>query len=194
MTTILFVRHGETAWNREGRFQGTQDIPLNEEGRRQAARLAAGWDDGGDVLLSSPLGRARDTADTLASVLDLSVETDERLVERDYGAGAGLTLAERRERFPDGVVPGVETPESLRTRAAHFLDDVVRRFGGLRVIAVSHGGFINAVLALVSEGRLGTGKTILGNASVSTVSHDGSGWTAGPVGRTLESQPLGLRE
>jgi len=168
MITLLFVRHGETAWNREGRFQGIQDIPLNEEGRRQAARLADGWDQGGDLILCSPLSRARDTADALAAALGLSVETDDRLVERDYGAGAGLTLAERRERFP-GVVPGVEAPESVRARAGSFLDDVVRRFSGLRVIAVSHGGFINAVLALVSEGRLGTGKTILGNASVSTV-------------------------
>jgi uncharacterized phosphatase len=194
MITLLFVRHGETAWNREGRFQGIQDIPLNEEGRRQAIRLANGWDQGGDFVLSSPLRRAWDTASILSVALGLPIETDDRLVERDYGEGAGLTLAERRERFPDGVVPGVETSNSLQERAANFLDDVVRRFNGRRVIAVSHGGFINALLALVSGGQLGTGKTLLGNASVSVIEGDASGWVAGTVGRTFETQPLGLRE
>jgi len=195
MTTILFVRHGETDWNREGRFQGTQDIPLNEEGRRQARHLARAWDQGGDVVLSSPLGRARETAEILAAAMGLPIHGfDPRLIEREYGAGAGLTMAERRERFPDGVIPGVEPTESMRERAKGFLDAVLQEHSGRRVVAVSHGGFINAVLALVSGGRIGTGKTFLGNASVSSVVQSSLGWSAGLVGHTLEAQPLGLKE
>ncbi len=195
MTTLTFVRHGETDWNRQGRFQGTQDIPLNEEGRRQARRLAKAWDINCDVLVSSPLGRARETAETLAASLGVSVTTfDVRLVERDYGAGAGLTLDQRRERFPDGQIPGVESPQSIQERVVSFLDSVSLEHPGRSVVAISHGGFINAVLALVSAGRVGTGKTILGNASVSVVVLGADGWAVETVGRTFEVEPLGLRE
>ena len=195
MTILTFVRHGETDWNRQGRFQGIQDIPLNEEGRRQARRLAEAWAEGGDLVLSSPLGRARETAEILAASMGLKVAAlDPRLVERDYGAGAGLTLAERQERFPDGRIPGVETPESIQDRAKSFLDSMSLAHPRRRVVAVSHGGFINSVLALVSAGRVGTGKTFLGNASVSIVVLGADGWSVETVGRTFEAEPLGLKE
>jgi uncharacterized phosphatase len=195
MTTIVFVRHGETEWNRQGRFQGTQDIPLNEEGRRQARRLAEAWDEGGDLIVSSPLSRARETAEILASALGLTVlAVDPRLIEREYGSGAGLTLAERRDRFPDGAVPGVESIETIKARGLSFLDSVSLEHPGRRIVAVSHGGFINAVLALVSGGQLGTGKTFLGNASVSTVILGADGWSVEKVGKTFEAEPLGLKE
>lgn len=195
MTTLLFVRHGETDWNRAGRFQGSQDIPLNDEGRAQARRLARQWDQGGDLVVASPLSRARETAEILASSLGFSVLTfDPRLIERSYGMGEGLTVAERQERWPDGQVPGIETVEALRARAQAFLEAVTLEHPGRRVVAVSHGGFINAVLSLVSGGALGTGKTLLGNASVSTVTLGAGGWTVVEAGRSLEARPLGLKE
>lgn len=195
VTTILFVRHGETDWNREGRFQGSQDIPLNEEGRAQARRLAQAWDWGGEVLLSSPLSRARETAEILATSLGLSLlPPDPRLSERHYGEGEGLTLVERNQRFPDGRVPRVESPESIRQRAREFLELVTRDHPGHRVVAVSHGGFINVALSLVSEGELGTGRTFLGNASVSTIVLSAGGWSVASVGQTVEVAPLGLKE
>ena len=186
MTTLHLVRHGETDWNREGRFQGVQDIPLNEEGRRQARQMAAAWREPAEVLVASPLSRARETAEILGGILGLKLEgTDDRLVERDYGMGSGLTPEERRQRFPDGVIPGVEDPDSLRARARHFLEAVRREHPDRRVVAVSHGGFINAALALVSGGEVGTGKTFLSNASVSTLIDRGEGWVVAEVGRTL---------
>lgn len=188
MTTLHFVRHGETDWNRQGRFQGIQDVPLNAEGRRQARHLASSWGEKAEVLVASPLSRARETAEILGEALGLPLGgTDGRLVERDYGLGSGLTLDERRERFPDGVVPGVEDSESIRTRALHFLDEVSRTHEGRRVIVVSHGGFINAVLALVSGGEVGTGKSILENASVSTLVQGSQGWRVTAVGQTFGS-------
>ena len=185
MTTLHLVRHGETDWNREGRFQGVQDIPLNEEGRRQARQLAATWREPAEVLVASPLARARETAEILGSALGLKLAgTDPRLVERDYGLGSGLTLEERRQKFPDGVVPGVEDPDSIRARARHFLEAVRLEYPDSRIVAVSHGGFINVVLALVSGGEVGTGKSFLGNASVSTLVDRGEGWVVAEVGRT----------
>ncbi len=191
MTTLLFVRHGETDWNRQGRFQGSQDIPLNEDGRAQARRLAAAWNEGGDVLVSSPLSRARETAEILSAALGLPLRnTDTRLAERSYGAGEGLTMAERNERFNDGAVPGIEPPEALRFRALNFLESVTLEHPGRRVVAVSHGGFINAVLSLVSEGYLGSGKTFLGNASVTTLALSASGWSVVSVGVSFEAPVL----
>jgi len=195
MTTLHLVRHGETDWNRQGRFQGIQDIPLNAEGRRQARHLAQVWRERAEVLVASPLVRATETAEILGLSLGLALHaTDPRLVERDYGLGAGLTLDERRSRFPDGVIPGVEAPESIRARAEHFLSSLVRDHGGLRVVAVSHGGFINTVLALVSAGEVGTGKTLLGNASVSTLVHGQDGWKVAAVGQTFGAFVSGLKE
>ncbi len=195
MTTFLLVRHGETDWNREGRLQGTRDIPLNEAGRSQARRLAEAWDETGDVLVSSPLSRARETAEILGARLGLSLRsTDERLVERGFGACEGLTIAERKERYPDFVIPGMEPQESVLSRARNFLDSLTLEHPGRRIIAVSHGGFINAVLAMVSGGEVGTGKTLLGNASVSRIDYGATGWKVVSVGRTFEAASLGLRE
>jgi broad specificity phosphatase PhoE len=195
MTILHLVRHGETDWNRQGRFQGTRDIPLNDEGRRQARRLAEAWDAGGEVLISSPLSRARETAEILGrsqGLRDLSLEP--LLVERHYGLGEGLTKEERADRFPDGRVPGVEEPESIQARARRFLDTLAQAHAGRRVVAVSHGGFINVVLSVVSGGEVGTGKTFLGNASVSTVARGESGWSVVEVGKVFEPASLGLRE
>jgi len=177
MITLYFVRHGETDWNRQGKFQGIQDIPLNEEGRRQARTLAGAWGWPADTLVSSPLGRARETAQILGATLGLPVEgLFDLLVERDYGQASGLTLEERRLRFPEGPIPGSETPEAIQARATRFLDMVVDSYPGRSVVAVSHGGFINVVLALVSQGRVGTGKSFLGNASVTTLVHQDGRW------------------
>ncbi|MCG6204872.1 histidine phosphatase family protein [Rhodopseudomonas sp. HC1] len=104
MPTIYFIRHGETDWNATGRYQGTQDIPLNDKGRGQA--LAAGrlladvlTRDGRAVAalsyVSSPLGRARVTMELVRGALGLPAEgyaTDERLREITYGAWEGFTV------------------------------------------------------------------------------------------------------
>lgn len=183
MTTLLLVRHGQTDWNRDGRFQGVQDIPLNDEGREQMRRLAAAWTDPADLLVSSPLGRARESAELLRPALGgLPLLTDGRLIERDYGLGSGLTLSERQERFPDGVIPGVEAPEAVRARAAVFLAAVEAKHEGRTVVAVSHGGLINALLWLVSGGRWGTGRTLLANAGVTALTHSAGAWSVRSVG------------
>ena len=101
MTTLLLARHGETDWNRDHRWQGHSDPPLNETGRRQAAALAAQLTDL-DAIYSSDTERAHETAGIVAERLDLPVTTDERLREVSFGDWEGLTRAEIDARFADG--------------------------------------------------------------------------------------------
>ena len=102
MTTILLARHGETDWNREGRFQGHADPPLNETGRAQAAELAAGL--AGihlAAVYSSPLRRALETAELVAATHGVDPVPIDALREVDVGSWQGLTRAEVGVRFPE---------------------------------------------------------------------------------------------
>jgi probable phosphoglycerate mutase len=103
MTTsnIILIRHGETAWNAERRLQGHLDIPLNAEGERQAALLAAALaSETIDLVVSSDLSRARQTAQAVADARGMAVQVDPRLRERCYGGFEGLLYSEIEARFP----------------------------------------------------------------------------------------------
>jgi broad specificity phosphatase PhoE len=103
--TVYYIRHGETAWNAEGRFQGSQDIPLNDLGRRQAAAAGGiladlfardGRSEASLTFVASPLGRARSTMELVRGVLKLPRDAyalDDRLREIGYGRWEGSTLA-----------------------------------------------------------------------------------------------------
>jgi len=177
-TTICLVRHGETDWNRARKLQGREDVALNAAGRDQARRTAqhlAGqhW----DLIATSPLRRARETAAIVSSAAGhVRVVEIPELVERDYGAASGLTPEQRRERFPDDQVPGIEAPGAVRSRAAGVLDRLAADHPGGRILVVAHGGIINAMLSLVSGGQIGTGKTILHNACLSVIHRRDDTW------------------
>ena len=157
MTTLLLVRHGETDWNREGRWQGGSDTSLNELGREQAQALAAELDGDIDVIYSSDLARARETAEIIAAKVGRDVRLDPRLRERGFGAWEGLTGPEIEERFGDalrlwraGGGPGADDAESFEEfsdRVNDFVDEVVRTHPGEQVLVVSHGGSIRAIHA-----------------------------------------------
>lgn len=107
-TRLILVRHGRTAWNADGRFQGQADVPLDDVGRGQAARLAspvAGLSP--DAFVSSDLVRARETAEVLASAAGLEVQVDPRLQEINVGTWAGL-------RQSDAVLEMPDMPDALR--------------------------------------------------------------------------------
>ena len=113
---FLYLRHGETAWNKQGRMQGATDIPLNETGREQA-RLAAGTLAGVhiDRIISSPMARAAETADVVAAAKGLTPTRDDRLKERYFGAFDGMRLSEIREQHGvgDGVsIWSLDSPEA----------------------------------------------------------------------------------
>jgi alpha-ribazole phosphatase len=159
VTTLLLVRHGETDWNREGRWQGHSDTHLNELGREQAARVAAELD-GVDVIYSSDLARATETADVVARRLGLEVRVDERLRERSFGAWEGKTAPEIEAEFRDahsrwlaGEGPGADDAEpfpDFGARVGSFLQDVLARHPDETVLVVAHGGSIRVIHALAS--------------------------------------------
>jgi broad specificity phosphatase PhoE len=161
MTELLLVRHGETDWNRDQRFQGHADPPLNETGRAQARALA---DDLAaeriDAIYTSDLARARETAELIAERAGVPFVLEPQLREVDVGEWQGLTRLEIAERFPAGMRnwnerghgwERGETYEQLTERVLEALERIVRRHPGERVVVVGHGGTIRAVRAHVDD-------------------------------------------
>jgi broad specificity phosphatase PhoE len=157
VTTLLLVRHGETDWNRDGRWQGHSDTQLNDVGREQAKRLAAQLE-GVDVVYSSDLARARETAELVACALGLQVHPDARLRERSFGAWEGKTGPEieaefgaAHARWLAGDGPGADDAEAFGDFAARvqsFLEDVLARHADATVLVVAHGGSLRVIHAL----------------------------------------------
>lgn len=159
MTTLILVRHGETDWNAQHRWQGHSDTELNDAGREQARRLAEGLEQV-DALYSSDLARARETAEILAGTIGLEVRFDRRLRERGFGAWEGMTTEEIESSFPDeqrrwraGIGAGArdaEPFERFAARVGSFIEEVGRRHVGEEVLVVAHGGTIRVVHALAA--------------------------------------------
>lgn len=164
--TLLLIRHGATAWNREGRYQGHADPPLDRTGRAQARRLARAL--GGlrvDAIYSSDLRRAVETAAPLAGALALPVQTDARLRELHFGAWDGRRVEEVIAGDPaaweawwsDPVAlapPGGENVPALWARLARALAEIGGRHPGGTVAVVTHGGPLRLVMARLATGRL----------------------------------------
>ncbi len=148
MTTLLIVRHGETAWNSEGRFQGQTDIPLNELGRAQARQLTERLArDPIAAVYASDLQRAIETARPLAESRGLPVVTDSRLREVSFGSWEGLTFAEVKQRHPVEAEGWLRDPARNRPRDAESRASLVERLMAmLREIAATHDGQTVAVV------------------------------------------------
>jgi broad specificity phosphatase PhoE len=157
VTTILLARHGETDWNRDGRFQGHADPPLNRTGRAQAVELSVAlMAEELAAVYSSPLRRALETAEVVAASHGLEPVQVDSLREVDVGSWSGLTRAEIEQRFPEqfarwrdhgqGWEDG-ETYEEMGTRAVAALLELAASHEGERVLAVTHGGPIRAAFA-----------------------------------------------
>lgn len=153
---ITLVRHGESVGNAEGRHQGQQDFPLSETGEAQARALAQHFQQEGrqfDLILTSPLRRAFQTAGTLAQAVNAPLETASLWMERDAGLLSGLRPEEGakiapRPAFFHPYRPVGETGESqwaLYTRASQAILDLLRRPAG-KYCVVSHGGILNMAL------------------------------------------------
>ena len=151
---ILLLRHAETDWNRERRFQGWRDVPLSATGREQAesaARLLAAARI--DAVWSSPLARARDTAAIIAAPHRLAVQESDAFREMGFGEWEGLTRDEVRERFPDAHRAWAETPHEAAWPGAEPLAMVrARALAGLEALRAAHTG---QTICLVSHGITG---------------------------------------
>ncbi|MCH1626394.1 histidine phosphatase family protein [Ferdinandcohnia quinoae] len=178
MTTICLIRHGETDWNAIGRIQGRTDIPLNEKGIRQA-QLCRDFFKGStewDVIITSTLQRARQTAEIINESIGLSFLEMEEFVERGFGEVEGMTIEERTKLYPDGQYPNQEDVETLLNRLMSGLKKIQQEYENKKVLLVVHGAVINAILDEVSNGKLGYGKSRLRNASFSHIHFENGEW------------------
>ena len=150
-TTVILVRHGQTAYNAQNRLQGILDIPLNENGLAQAKLLAKSLKDYPiDVFIASPLKRAYVTAETVAKAQGKTIAyTDDRLRETNFGDFAGLTLKERQEKFPELCklydtnpwminFPNGENFRDVQYRARKALEDAVAKYPGKTIFIGTH--------------------------------------------------------
>ena len=178
--TIALIRHGQTQYNAEGRMQGAVDIPLNDTGRQQARDAAEtlrgqGW----KVVVSSPMLRARETAQIIADVLELPLGPSYDLLrERRYGEAEGRTMAELEVLWPDRNYPGLESLESLQRRGMAGVQQIADNFYDRSVLAVCHGTLIRYTLGAFAGRQFGP----IGNGTVSTLSYADRAWTVHTVG------------
>ncbi len=164
MPTIYYIRHGETEWNADGRLQGTQDIPLNDLGRKQAADAASiladllardGRSEQSLAFVASPLGRARSTMELVRGALKLPPDeytVDDRLREIGYGDWEGSTLKQMQASDPEVFAkrqadkwtvppPGGESYAAVQIRMRDWYDSLL-----LDTVAVAHGGTARALM------------------------------------------------
>jgi len=183
-TVLGLVRHGETEWNHQNRLQGTIDIPLSAIGSRQAHCLARKlgqqtW----DAIYASDLSRAVTTAQIVANSMSLRVAIDKRLRERNYGPLEGRIRSNINHLYPglithgtEHAIEGVEPFASLCERAQIAFEEIAERHAGQRLLIVSHGGWINALLHTISNGQYGTGVNKQENTGVSLLEKSKNRW------------------
>lgn len=188
-TVIGLFRHGQTDWNIDLRLQGTADIPMNAFGIAQVERAAVEvakhqW----DLIVSSPLGRAKETANILASHLGIQAVVEEALlIERAFGIGEGMLYDEWSSKYAHlDEIPGAESATAITARAEQLLDQFHSNFEGKRILAVSHGALIRFVLQVVTNGDIPPKGERLENASLNVVRRSGSWvldrWAPKPLG------------
>jgi probable phosphoglycerate mutase len=160
VTTLLLARHGETDWNRELRFQGHADPPLNDLGRRQARELAGELaDEGITAIYCSDLRRAHETARIVGAALGVDVTAVRGLREVDVGSWSGRTREEIAEQFPEGFARWVEgaqghdgeSRDELRARIVEAAERIASAHPGERVLLVTHGGALRALLTHAAD-------------------------------------------
>jgi ribonuclease H / adenosylcobalamin/alpha-ribazole phosphatase len=139
-TTTLLLRHGQTAMSVERRFAGRTDIPLTEEGLRQAAAAAERLAERGgiDLIVTSPLQRARETAEAVAQATGAPLEADDGLAEIDFGKWEGLSIAEAAQRWPDEVSAWLGDPDAAPPGGESFAAAIVRVGAALDRLLAAH--------------------------------------------------------
>jgi len=165
---ICLVRHGETDWNSVGKYQGWEDIPLNNAGIGQIQRASCylkktRWDE----IISSPLSRAKMSAEFISKEIGLQKINEEiDFMERDLGKISGMTKEEADTKYPDGNYEGIEPLEKLKNRKIGALLKWINKFSGKNIIIVTHGASINSILTELSRGKIEMGKAIPDNACI----------------------------
>ena len=180
LTTIGLVRHGITDWNIQGIAQGSADIPLNETGRQQAEALAErlSREEEWDLIISSDLSRAKETAEIIGKQLHLPVSHfDTRLRERNGGKIEGTTEQERLKKWGADwrkLDLAMESREDAADRGVSCIEDALENFNGQRVLFISHGALIGLTLKKLLPEKFE--KTSLNNTSITILKNAESRW------------------
>lgn len=191
-THIYFIRHGETDWNKEGRFQGHSDIPLNEAGTQQAEQLA-------DYLQNHPLAaiytsdlsRARQTGEIIAKHHGLSAQSYPEFRERHGGEWEGKYYTEIEAVYPNwrharmtGGVYGLESTADVQKRMLTRLLLLLEQHQGEQIVIVAHGACLRALFTLLAEDE-NWDTTRLGNTSITHFTfHQDHGWQLHALNQT----------
>lgn len=177
MTAICLIRHGETDWNLQRRLQGSTDIPLNSTGLDQADKTGKHLKDTEwDVIVASPLIRAKKTAEIINEYLKLPIIEMEEFKERDFGDAEGMSLEERTKKYPSKNYPNQETIEEFTERLMSGLKRVQNKFPDKKVLIVAHGGAIYTILTTISNGEVNLDNTPLVNACISNIQFAEEKW------------------
>ncbi len=191
MTEIILIRHGETEWNAVKRLQGHLDIALNAEGERQAAALGrALLNEHLDVVVSSDLQRARQTAQAIAMPRGMEIELDSGLRERCYGAFEGVLYSDIAGRFPEAYAAwqareidarfpeGERKAETLREFYERAVSTIIRlasHYQNRKIALVTHGGVLEcAYRAATGVGLLSPRDFDIFNASINRIVCNGA--------------------
>lgn len=186
MTELILIRHGETDWNAEQRIQGHLDIPLNQVGSEQAEALGKRFEGIDiDVLVSSDLSRAMQTAAPISAARDLPIIGESRLRERNLGVLQGKTREQAQQSAPeafevlrcrveDAVLAEGETLAGFAARVIDVLAELTKRYQGKRIVAVTHGGVLDIAYRHAAGMPLAAPRKFpIHNASVNTFRADG---------------------
>jgi probable phosphoglycerate mutase len=181
---MIIVRHGETVWNHEMRFQGHGDSPLTARGRAQARAIGQRLKSMTiDTLISSDLGRARETADIIAQYTGHSVQLDARLRERHYGVLEGLNLKEILQNHsevyqslitenPDFEIPEGETHRQHYQKNIAAIEAWANAKPGTSIVLIAHGGVLDNIFRYVAHLGLEQPRCVLpSNASLSIIQY-----------------------
>jgi broad specificity phosphatase PhoE len=195
-TTFYLIRHGETDWNLHGRWQGHTDIPLNQDGRVQASRLAARLRAervGFDACYSSDLQRAWETATVVGAALGRAPLPLPALREINVGGWSGLTSSEVRAQDGDNYArykSGEDVPRGggerfldLYTRVVAAVEQLAEQQPGRTLALFTHGGPVRALLmhAARDKDRQDVRHIPIGNTSISILVGGRAGWELGPI-------------
>lgn len=181
MEKLFLVRHGETVWNSERRYIGRTDLPLSEEGLRQASNLAKRFSAGKvEAIFTSPLKRSVQTAEIVGKEIGLKAVVVPELIEIDFGDWEGLTYEEIKQKFGDLIdrwlfspsrveIPSGERWEMVTKRVENFLVKMAKR-PEKTGLAITHGGIIKIIIGLIfNHQRVPFASFIISNSSVSAI-------------------------
>lgn len=206
MLELILVRHGQTLWNFEKVFRGRSDIPLTEEGMKQAEAVAEFLSgEGADAVFCSPLLRALQTAELISKALGSPLHRDEGLIDVDFGLWSGLNREEVKRRFPSewsswrkGEMslrfPGGESLEEARERFVEFLSSCRQNLTDRRIVVVTHRVPLKLIVTHVVGADEAFWRVAFDTASVTRIDHNGRFWVLRSLNETFHLRRFESKE